>query len=351
MEQPLAGVRVVDLSLLLPGPWATLQLAELGATVIHVEPPGGDPLKTMMPGAYRSVNRGKEIVELDLKSEAGRDALHRLVDTGDVFVEGFRPGTTDRLGCGAAAMRARNPRLVYCSLSGYGSTGPYARHPGHDINYLAVAGVLSLSGEPAGPPQAGGGVPVADLAASLFATQAILAALMLRERTGEGATVDVPIAAAALKLLEPRIAEYDDAAGPGKQELMSRGAYGAFRCADGRFVAVGCMEEHFWRRLCAVIGRADLIDDPRFASYPSRCRFATEVNAALADAFAERTRDDWIRLLTAADVPATPVNELHEIDHDPQIQHWGLIDRVGDVRAVRLPYTGLGAESPAQIGA
>ncbi|MEV7969781.1 CoA transferase [Sphaerisporangium sp. NPDC088356] len=343
--RPLAGIRIVDLALLLPGPWATLMLSELGADVVHVEPPGGDPLKAMMPGAYASVNRGKRVVELDLKSEPGRQALYALVDTADVFVEGFRPGTADRLGCGPADMRRRNPRLVYCSLNGYGSSGPYAHHPGHDINYLAVAGVLFLSGDPGGPPQPGGGVPVADLTASLFTTQAILAALMLRERGGVGSTIEVPIAAAALKLLEPRIAEYDQGDAPSKARLTSRGGYGAFECRDGRWIAVGCMEEHFWRRLCTSVDRPDLLDDPRFPDYAARRRLAAEVNAALAETFTRRTRAEWVRLLVAADVPATPVNQLHEIEDDPQIRHWDMVERLGAVRTVRLPYTGLGADA------
>jgi crotonobetainyl-CoA:carnitine CoA-transferase CaiB-like acyl-CoA transferase len=340
-EQPLTGLRIVDLSLLLPGPWATLMLAQLGASVIHVEPPGGDVLRTAMPSAYASVNRGKQVVELDLKSDEGRARLQELVATADVVVEGFRPGTAGRLGFGPEELRAQNDRLIYCSLSGYGSSGPYAGHPGHDVNYLAVAGLLSISGEAAGPPQAGGGVPVADLAASLFATQAILAALLLRDRTGTGSTIEVPIAAAALKLLEPRLAEYDGAGAPSKSELMARAAYGTFPCRDGRWMAVGCIEDHFWRRLCSAVGRPDLVDDPRFATYTSRCRHADEVNAALGEAFLQRDRAEWVDLLLAADVPASPVHEISEIEDDPQVRHWDLIERVGDVRAIGLPYTGV----------
>lgn len=338
--QPLSGVRVVDLSLLLPGPWATLMLAELGASVVHVEPPGGDLLRTAMPSAYETVSRGKQIVELNLKSDEGKAQLRELLETADVVLEGFRPGTASRLGFGPE-LAEENPRLIYCSLSGYGSSGPYADHPGHDVNYLAVAGLLSISGEAAGPPHAGGGVPVADLAASLFATQAILAALLLRERTGAGSTIEVPIAAAALKLLEPRLAEYDGAGAPPKAELMARGGYGTFRCRDGRWMAVGCIEDHFWRRLCTSVGRPDLVDDPRFTTYPSRCRHADEVNAALGEAFLQRDRAEWVDLLRAADVPASPVHEISEIEEDPQVRHWNLIERVGDVRAIGLPYTGV----------
>lgn len=342
-DQPLSGVHVVDLSLLLPGPWATLMLAELGADVVHVEPPGGDPLRRFIPGAYASVTRGKRVIEFDLKSKQGQAGLAEMLDSADVVVEGFRPGAAARLGAGAAAWRARNPRLIHLSLNGYGSVGPYSRAPGHDVNYLALAGVLSLSGDPGGPPYAGGGVAVADLTASLFATQAILAALLRRERTGEGATLEVPIAAAALKLLELRIAEHDDAGTLDKTEMMSRGAYGAFRCADDRWISVGCIEQHFWERLCNALMLPDLLEDPRLQTYALRCRHAADLNERLAETFAVRSAGEWLDLLSGVDIPVAPVLTLTEIDKHPQVQAWNMIARVGDIRTVSLPYRGLGA--------
>lgn len=338
----LGGIRVVDLTGLLPGPWASLMLAQLGADVVWVQRPGGDPLRRLDPGPYACLARGKEIVELDLKDPAGRARLEALVDGADVVMEGFRPATARRLGVDAGALRAGRPRLVCCSLSGYGAAGPYADRPGHDINYLSIAGVLALSGSPDGPPAAAGGVPLADLAASLFATQAILAALLARERTGEGASLEVPIAAAALKLAETRVAAAAALERPTKASMMARGAYGAFRCADGGWISVGCIEDHFWQNLARALSLDDLLADARLGSYRGRCAHAGEVNAAIAARLAARPRAEWLERLAAADVPVAPVLDPWELDTDAQVRHWGMLDRADGARGLGLPYVGLG---------
>ena len=337
--RPLNGVRVIDLSLLIPGPWATSMLAELGADVLHVEPPGGDPLQAMMPGAYRIVGRGKKAVRLDLKSDGGRRRLLDLLEESDVLVEGFRPGTLQRLGFSLDQMMASFPRLIVCSLNGYGSDGAYRDRPGHDLNYLAASGLLSVSGEPSGRPYPGGGVPLADLAGSLFATQGILAALLLRQQTGAGSRLVVPLAAAALKLSEPRMAEYDERGGPAKAELMSRGAYDVFRCRDGSWLAVACMEDRFWRGLCQVLGREDWLEREEYSSYGGRCRHAERLNGDLADEFARADRDEWVDRCVAADLPVNAVLDFTEISDDVHMRRW--LDRVpnGGARSVRLPYT------------
>lgn len=342
--QPLDGVRVVDLSLLIPGPWATSMLADLGADVVHVQPPGGDPLQDMMPGAYRVVGRGKKVVLLDLKSEEGRGRLLDLLRDCDVLVEGFRPGTLQRLGFAPDSIMAMFPRLIVCSLNGYGSEGTYRDRPGHDLNYLAASGLLSMSGEPSGRPYPGGGVPVADLAGSLFATQGILAALLLRQQTGVGSRLDVPLAAAALKLSEPRMAEYDERGGPAKAELMSRGAYDVFRCRDGSWLAVACMEDRFWRGLCRVLGREDWLEREEYSSYSGRCHHAERLNADLADEFARADRDVWVERCVAADLPVNAVLDFGEIGDDVHMRQW--LDRVPNERgrSVRLPYALLVAE-------
>lgn len=336
--QPLDGVRVIDLSLLVPGPWATSMLADLGADVVHVQPPGGDPLQQMMPGAYRVVARGKTVVRLDLKSDEGRRRLLDLLEDGDVLVEGFRPGTLQRLGFDPEWLTATFPRLIVCSLNGYGSHGTYRDRPGHDLNYLAASGLLSVSGEPSGRPYPGGGVPVADLAGSLFATQGILAALLLRQQTGVGSRFDVPLAAASLKLSEPRLAEYDERGGPTKAELMSRGAYDVFRCRDGSWLAVACMEDRFWRGLCRVLGREDWLERAEYSSYGGRCQHAERLNADLADEFSRADRDAWVERCVAADLPVNAVLDFGEVDDDVHMRQW--LDRMPDDggRFVRLPY-------------
>lgn len=337
--RPLDGVRVIDLSLLIPGPWATLTLAELGADVIHVQPPGGDPLEELMPGAYRVVGRGKKVVRLDLKSDEGRRRLLDRLEESDVLVEGFRPGTLERLGFSPDQIMATFPRLIVCSLNGYGCDGVYRDRPGHDLNYLAASGLLSVSGEPSGRPYPGGGVPLADLAGSLFATQGILAALLLRQQTGVGSRLVVPLAAAALKLSEPRMAEYDDRGGPTKAELMSRGAYDVFQCRDGSWLAVACMEDRFWRSLCQVLGREDWLERDEYSNYADRCRHAELLNADLAEEFARADRDEWVDRCVAADLPVNAVLDLGEVGDDLHMQRW--LDRVpnGPGRSVRLPYT------------
>ncbi|GAA4374468.1 CoA transferase [Agromyces bauzanensis] len=326
----------MDLSLLIPGPWATTMLAELGAAVIHIEPPGGDPLRRMMPGSYDLVSRDKVVLELDLKSSAGHDELWSIIATADVLVEGFRPGTADRLGFGPREMGREYPRLIYCSINGYGSDGPYRDRPGHDINYLAASGVLSLSGQPDGRPYPGAGVPLADLAGSLFATQAILAALLMRDKTGIGGYFEVPLAASALKIGEPRLVEYEEQGRPDKKEMMSRGAYDTFRCRDGAWIAVGCIEDHFWSRLCTAIGCVDLLNDQRLTSYADRCAHSDVVNGRLAEVFADADRARWLDLLSTADVPVTAVADFADIGDDIQMSRW-LHEGPGG-RRVSLPY-------------
>ncbi|MCK3771127.1 CoA transferase [Microbacterium aerolatum] len=333
---PLDGITIVDLSLLIPGPWATTMLAELGAQVIHIEPPGGDPLRRTMPGSYDLVSRDKVVRELDLKSVAGLDQLQSIIATADVLVEGFRPGTADRLGFGPREMGSRHPRLIYCSINGYGSDGPYRDRPGHDINYLAASGVLSMSGDPDGRPYPGAGVPLADLSGSLFATQAILAALLLRERTGVGGYLEVPLAASALKISEPRLVEYEVLGRPTKTEMMSRGAYDTFRCRDGSWIAVGCIEDRFWSRLCTAIGCTDLLDDQRLTSYADRCAHSDLVNGRLSEIFAASDQAHWLDLLSTADVPVNAVADFAAVGDDIQMNRW--LHGPPHQRRVSLPY-------------
>ena len=193
-EAPLAGIRIIDLTALLPGPYATQLFVDLGAEVIKIErPDGGDGARTLSPGMFASVNRGKQSLCLDLKQEAGREILRQLVQQADVLMEGYRPSVTKRLGVDYASLHALNPQLIYVSLTGYGQTGPLAQRPGHDINYLAAAGIIGLSGTPDGPPVHEIGAPVGDLAGSMFAVVAVLGALLQRSQRHEGQYLDVSI--------------------------------------------------------------------------------------------------------------------------------------------------------------
>lgn len=323
MASPLDGVRVVDLSRLLPGPFASLALADLGADVIKIEAPGaGDYLRNMPPskggasGAYWILNRGKRSVELNLKSADGRDAFLEIVRDADVVLESFRPGVLDRLGVGFAALKAVNPRIILCSISGYGQDGPYADRAGHDINYCALAGVLALGGERDGRP-ALPGVQIADIGGgALWAVAGINAALFARERNGEGGHVDISMTEGALTFAAAHIG-YADCGGPTPtrgQDALNGGlaCYGIYEAADGKFLAVGALEPKFWIAFNQAIGRAanpaELI-----APRESQEGIRDEVAAILAT----RSRDAWMETLGKVDCCVEPVLELSELAEHP----------------------------------
>ncbi|ABS25738.1 CaiB/BaiF CoA-transferase family protein [Anaeromyxobacter sp. Fw109-5] len=320
--RPLEGLRVLDLSRLLPGPFATLVLADLGADVVLVEDPrGGDALRRLPPlageasGAFHALNRNKCSVALDVRRPEGAAVFLRLARRADVVVESFRPGVLEGLGLGWTALRAANPRLVLCSITGYGQDGPYAARAGHDVDYLAVAGVLGLTGEPERP--AVPGVQVADLAGGSWpAVAGILAALLRRATTGEGAHVDVSMAEGAVSLMTLPLAMAWARGTPLERgrELLSGGAacYGVYRTSDGRFVALGALEPKFFAAFCAAAGRPELA--PRqFEAGGAGPR------AELEALFASRTRDEWAALAAAHDVCLAPVLEGDEPRSDPHL--------------------------------
>jgi alpha-methylacyl-CoA racemase len=309
----LAGTRVLDLTRHIPGPYATMMLADLGADVVKVEaPPAGDPARRMSPIAggdgapYAALNRNKRSIVLDIRQEQGGRILRLLAEKADVFVEGFRPGVVDRLGVGAEALRSQNPRLVYCSLTGYGPDGPMAPLAGHDINYISMAGLLGTNRDEGGRPV----LPttqLADMAGALFATIAILAALQARERTGEGQLLQISLFEAALSLMTVPAARLL-AGGSLQNELSGTHAcYNVFRCKDGRYLSVGALESKFWEALCAATG---LAGRPQWQN--------GETVEALGRVFATRNRDDWIRELSGVDACVTPVLGLEEALEHPQ---------------------------------
>jgi crotonobetainyl-CoA:carnitine CoA-transferase CaiB-like acyl-CoA transferase len=312
----LAGVTVLDLSRLLPGGFATMVLADLGADVVKVEQPGtGDGVRHEPPvsecgdGAlHLLLNRGKRSVTCDLRTEDGRDLLLRLAGQADVLVESFRPGTLARWGLGDDELAAANPRLVRVALTGYGDAHPRAAEAGHDLNFVAVAGLLSLSGDASGPHLPG--VQVADLAGGLWAVVAVLAALRERGATGRGQRLELSLTEAALSTTAiPAAALAVDGRVPGAGTEWFNGArpsYGVYACADGRHVAVGSLERVFFTRLCAALGEPDLAD---LYGDPGR---ADEVRDRLSVRFRSRTRDEWARHLAEADACVTPVLDLAE---------------------------------------
>ena len=317
MPSALDGIRVLDLTRLLPGAMATQYLADFGAEVIKIEQPGvGDYARTLFTPTgenpvFAATNRGKRSVELDLKTEDGRDTLTRLARNADVLIESFRPGVMDRLQLGYDTLRTENPRLIYASLTGYGQDGAMRDAAGHDLNYLAMSGALDLNGEADQPP-AVPNLQIADLAGgAMQAALGILLALVARERTGMGQFVDVSMtrgSAAMLTIAFAQLAATQRGITRGEGILSGAYAcYSVYRCRDGRFIAVGALEPKFWNTLCTALEREDLI--PRhYASQSEQAKLKSE----LAATFERRESADWIRELGSLDCCVTLVRTIEE---------------------------------------
>lgn len=334
MTQPLAGIRILDLSKYLPGPFATQFLADFGADVIKIEEPGGEPGRSIYPltsglsPRYCSVNRNKRSVTLDLKSSEGRKVFMKLAESADVVVDQFRPGVMDRLGIGYESLRALNPGLIYCSITGYGMTGPMRHAAGHDVNYMSTAGVSGLiagrNGVPVIP-----GIQVADVAGgSLYAVIGILLALFSRTRTGRGQLCDIAMMDGALSLIAYTVGEWS-ARGtlPGAgNEILTGGfaMYNVYKCKDGRYVSLGAIEPKFWQGFCDCIGR------PGFREL----QFARERQDWLIDEISSimltRARDEWVELFRGRDVCFTPVLDLDEVPEQEQVRAREMMIRIAN---------------------
>jgi alpha-methylacyl-CoA racemase len=319
---PLAGIRVLDLTRLLPGPYASLVLADLGASVDKVEDTGaGDYLRLTPPltagdtsATFLALNRGKRSACLDLKKPSARAALLRMVERYDVLFEQFRPGVLDRLGVGHAALRAANPRLVVCALTGYGQDGPLASRAGHDINYLARAGVLGMQGPAEGPPQVPG-FQLADFSGGLWSVIGIVSALHERARTGVGKVVDVSMAEASMGFALASLGQLFGGHSPARgNEPLTGGLalYGAYATRDGKYVTLGALEPKFWTAFCAGAG----IDVEPHALMPGPHQAA--LRDKLRDVFAARTRAEWEEFGRQHDCCLEPVLEPGELRHDEQ---------------------------------
>ncbi|GAC1613826.1 MAG: CoA transferase [Candidatus Elarobacter sp.] len=320
--QPLAGVRVLDFSVLLPGPFATVMLADLGADVIKVEPPGGDNGRTITGLDFETVNRNKRSLVLDLKDPASHGTVGRLAAWADVAIETFRPGVAERLGIGCDALRAHNDVLIYCSLSGYGQDGPEAMQPGHDLNYLAAAGMLALPGHWDEPRPRRPGLPIADLAGGAYTAIAILSALHERTRTGRGVRLDLSLFEAALSFTATRRGLELD--GPTRQHLYPTNDL--FETADARFLALGIVEEHFWTNFLRALGdAAGAMDQHRFASEPLRREHGDALQPLMRAALRERSAAEWLAVFEQNDVPARLVLTPREASRGAQVRARELI--------------------------
>ncbi|WP_353234676.1 CaiB/BaiF CoA-transferase family protein [Diaphorobacter ruginosibacter] len=304
---PLQGIRILDFTELLPGPFLTQNLVDMGATVIKIErPPHGDNARLMAPGVFRAANRGKESIQVDLKSAQGREQVEQLLDTADVVLEAYRPGVMKRLGLDYASLGLRHPRLIYASLSGYGQTGVRALWPGHDLNYQAASGALALSGLPDGRPEHVFGLPVADLCGSMYGLSAVLAALLQRSRTGKGQYLDVALADCLAHWMNPRLGSFAaqglDTVAQQRKDVLDKPAYGVFLCSDHKEITICALENHFWQRLVEVL-ELEAFSDQVFMDYEHRAHHAGAIRGAIAERVLTMGSAELHAALVAADVP------------------------------------------------
>ena len=362
MAMALDGIKVIDLSRMAPGPFCTMVLGDLGAEVIRVEEPGGgrmarerasggDQDRAIRNAAFNALNRNKRSIALNLKDDSAQKVLHQLVGDADVFVEGFRPGVVSRLGCDFDTLSGINPRLVYCSLSGYGQDGPYSGLVGHDINYISVGGALGVIGDQNGPPVIPYNI-IADFAGGgLHAATAILAAIIARGHTGRGQYVDVAMSDGVTYMLASLLSAYFSegvVARPGAMSLNGAAPYyNVYRCRDGRYLSVGCIEPWFWEALCRALGRNDLVPmqfDESRAEY---------IKGELRDIFVTKDRDDWWKTLSGRDnIAVAKVSSLDEVASDPQNLHREMVIQAGEVNGQPVSQVGIGpklSETPGSV--
>jgi crotonobetainyl-CoA:carnitine CoA-transferase CaiB-like acyl-CoA transferase len=355
----LAGLRVIDLTQVMAGPFCTMLLADFGADVVKIEPPNGDSTRTM-PGAvgtdspsFNAVNRGKRSVVLNLKSQEGVDAVKALARGADVFVENYRPGTLDKLGLGYADLAAINGRLIYASISGYGQTGPHRHKGGFDLVAQGVSGIMSVTGEPGGAPVKSG-IPLTDLGAGMFATIGVLAALEYRHRTGRGQLVDTSLLDAGVGLSVWESTQYFSGRGIperlGSAHRMSA-PYQAFRCADG-YITLGGANDRTFHRICEVLGHPEWKQAPEFLTDGMRIRNRADLAARIEAITSTKTRAHWLELFEGNNIPCGPINDYAQVFEDPQVIARELVVDVqhptlGAIRALGSPIKL--SETPAAV--
>ena len=332
--RPLSDLTVLDLTVNTPGPFCSMILSDLGARVIKIEPPGGDPLRQSSPSMFAGMNRGKESLSLNLKDDGDRETLLRLAERADIVLEGSRPGVAKRLGADYESISARNPGIVYCSISGFGQEGPWRGVPAHDVNYLAAGGYMgaqtAIEGRPWPP-----AILISDVASGMYAAISVLAGVVGRASSREGAYIDLSMTDAVLSLvgIEAQSTQTTDAerSAPNVTVIPT---YGLFACADSRWLSLGIVhEDHFWHRLCDVAGLAELAG----LTFQQRVERAGEIKTRLETTFAKRPASDWERMLMEVDVPAITVRDLDEALELPHfVSRRSAVD-VGALRFIAQP--------------
>jgi crotonobetainyl-CoA:carnitine CoA-transferase CaiB-like acyl-CoA transferase len=342
----LNDVTVVECATYVTGPYASALLADLGARVIKIEsPPDGDPYRSFAPDRYFSfnfahLNRNKESLALDLKAPQGKGICLELIKRADVFVENFRPGTADRLGLGYEALRALNPRLVYCSISAFGQTGPYVDKPGFDTLGQAMSGLLSLLGDPDEPKVMG--MAVSDYVTGLSAGYGILGALLARQQSGSGCKVETSLLRATLSFIGETAAGYMRTGNvPNRMARVKNAHAFAFVCKDKLPLAIHCsVPEKFWLALLKAVDRMEIAKDERFKTRDGRRQNYEALQTMLAPVFATKTRQEWLARLEADDVPAVPLYNVAEALADPQVKHLDLVEELEHPQAGKLKFIG-----------
>jgi crotonobetainyl-CoA:carnitine CoA-transferase CaiB-like acyl-CoA transferase len=342
----LQDVTVVECAIYVTGPYATALLADLGARVIKIEaPPGGDPYRYFAPGEYYSpnfahLNRNKQSIALDLKAPEGREICFDLVRKADVFVENFRPGVAERLGLGYETLRALNSRLVYCSISAFGQSGPYAKKPGFDTLGQAMSGLLGLLADPEEPKIMG--VALSDYITGFSAAYGILGGLLARQTSGQGLKVETSLLQATLSFIGETAAGYFATGTVPNRIARVRNAHAfAFLTRDNLPLAIHCsVPEKFWLALLKTTDRMDIAEDARFKTREDRRRNIEQLEKELAPTFATRDREEWLRLLEENDVPAVPLYNMKEVLEDPQVLHLGLTEEVEHPKTGKARFVG-----------
>ncbi|MFA4835630.1 MAG: CaiB/BaiF CoA-transferase family protein [Dehalococcoidia bacterium] len=351
----LEGIRVLDLSTIGPGPFCTMFLADMGADVIMIEYPGTaserraggeqaarawDEVLTVLQSPFNALNRNKRSLALNLKNEGALGIFYRLVESADIVLEQFRPGVAKRLGIDYETLKQKNPRIVYCAITGYGQDGPYAQWAGHDINYISIAGALGLIGSKDGDPVLPLNLLGDYAGGALQGAIGILSAIVAREKTGAGQFVDISMTDAAVSLLTVSLSEiFRTGEIPKRGEAMFSGIdpyYAVYPTKDGKYISLGSVEPYFYAKLCRSLGREDLIPFQRDPEKQERIR------SVFREIFLGKTRDEWVEMMTGQDVCLTKVNEVEEISSDPQLRHRNMIVELdhptqGKVKQVGIP--------------
>lgn len=360
MSPPLTGMTVVDLTRILAGPYCTMLLGDMGADVMKIErPDGGDDTRGFGPpylngesAVFLSINRNKKSVTLNLKHPEGKTIFTKLVAQADVLVENFRPGTMASLGFDYAAVSRLNPRIIYCSISGFGQTGPYADRGGYDTIAQAMGGIMSATGHPDMPP-AKAGVPVADVGTGMFAAFGILAAFIARQQTGEGQHIDTSLFETSVALSLMEAATYlagGEVPSPLGSTHRRNAPHGAFRVKDG-YIAMAADSPHFWKQFCQILGLEHLLDDPRFKTNADRVANKHSLQDLVEAVTTRREGSSWLELLNAAEIPCGPVNSYAEVFQDPHVLAREMLAEVEHPVAGRVQMTGINVKLSKTPGA